>query len=166
MPIRSVDPTAYSRVASYSSRFAATRPGKWLVRKISRWIDPLMRLTRGQLAKAVASPGILLTHTGAKSGIKRTTPLIYFTDGGRVIVIASNYGSTKNPAWYHNVNANPRVTLSTATFQGEFIGQEVTGAERERLWESAKLFMASYASYERTAGGRRIPVLAFLPVSR
>jgi hypothetical protein len=62
-----------------------------------------MRLTRGRLAKAVASPGILLTHTGA---------------------------------------------------------------ERERLWELAKLFMASYACYERTAGGRRIPVLAFLPVSR
>ena len=58
-------------------------------------------------------PSALLTTTGAKTGQPRTNPVFYFHDGPDVIVIASNYGADKHPAWYHNLTANPRVQIAT-----------------------------------------------------
>ena len=104
---------------------------------------------------------VLLTSTGAKSGAQRATPLIYFTDGDRVILVASNYGGTRHPAWYHNVKANPQVTLLAGGVEGRFVGEEVTGAERERLWALAKKWNPGYEQYESSAKGRHIPLLAF-----
>jgi deazaflavin-dependent oxidoreductase (nitroreductase family) len=108
---------------------------------------------------------VLLTHTGARSGTRRTTPLIYFTDRDRVILIASNYGSSRHPAWYHNVKANPEVTLSARGFEGRFIGAEVSGAERDRLWALATGWLAGYDQYQKSAGQRQIPMLAFTPAN-
>ncbi len=80
-----------------------------------------------------------------------------------MIVVASNYGGSRHPAWYYNVLANPGgVTISAGGYTGTFVGQEVMGAERDRLWNVAKAFIPPpYAEYERLAGGRTIPVLAF-----
>ena len=58
-------------------------------------------------------PSALLTTTGAKTGLPRTNPVFYFHDGRDVIVIASNYGNDKHPAWYYNLNANPRAQIAT-----------------------------------------------------
>jgi deazaflavin-dependent oxidoreductase (nitroreductase family) len=81
-------------------------------RKVGPRIDPtLIRLTGGRLSSVIPFPALLLSHTGAKTGITRTTPIVYFTDTGRVIVIASNFGAHKNPAWYYNIKANPEVTF-------------------------------------------------------
>jgi hypothetical protein len=55
-----------------------------------------------------------------------------------VILIASNYGGTRHSAWYYNVKADPMVTLLGGGFEGRFVGEEITGAERERLWALAK----------------------------
>ena len=107
---------------------------------------------------------MLLTHIGAKSGQRRVTPLTYFTDGDRVIVIASNYGGGRHPAWYHNVKANPQVTLAAGGYEGRFVAEEVTGAERDRLWGLVTQFLPNYARYEDMAGDRRIPVVAFREV--
>lgn len=94
-----------------------------------------MRLTHGGLTLIGTWPRcVLLSHTGAKSGIERATPLIYFTDDDRVILVASNYGGARHPAWYYNVKANPNVTLCAGGFEGRFVGQEVSGAEYDRLW--------------------------------
>jgi deazaflavin-dependent oxidoreductase (nitroreductase family) len=103
-------------------------------------------------------------HTGAKSGIQRTTPLIYFTDGDREILVASNYGGTRHPAWYYNVTANPTVTLLAGGFEGQFVAEEVTGAERDRLWALAKQWNPGYGQYESSAAARTIPLLAFTPI--
>ncbi len=125
----------------------------------------LIKLTNARVSMSLAVPEVLLTHTGAKTGQQRSTPLTYFTDAGRVIVIASNYGGDKHPAWYHNVKAHPRVTLTARGYRGTFVGEEATGAERERLFELAKQFMPNYAAYQEMAGGRRIPVVAFTEVT-
>ncbi len=109
----------------------------------------------------MVTPELLLVSVGAKTGRQRTTPLTYFTDGGRVIVVASNYGGSRHPAWYYNVLANPVVRISAGGYTGTFVGQEVTGADRERLWNLAKEFIPSYAGYERLAGRRTIPLLMF-----
>jgi deazaflavin-dependent oxidoreductase (nitroreductase family) len=79
-----------------------------------------MRLTHGRLTSIGTWPRcVLLSHTGAKSGIERATPLIYFTDDDRVILVASNYGGARHPAWYYNVKANPNVTLCAGGFEGD-----------------------------------------------
>lgn len=162
MGIPAVDPQAGSPLLRLGARLTGTTPGRWVVRRIARRVDRrLLPLSRGRLSTAMVTPELLLVGTGAKSGRSRTTPLIYFTDDARVIVVASNYGESRHPAWYYNVLANPRVTISAGGYTGTFVGQEVTGPERDRLWNVAKVFIPSYAEYERRAGGRTIPVLAF-----
>jgi deazaflavin-dependent oxidoreductase (nitroreductase family) len=131
----------------------------------SRYVDPtLVRLTRGRVSTLVFTPVVLLTHTGAKSGIKRTSPLLYFTDQGRVILMASNFGRAWHPAWYHNLKAHPEVTLYAGGHECRYLADEMTGAERDRLWNLATQLTLGYADYEKTTEGRQIPVMALSPL--
>jgi deazaflavin-dependent oxidoreductase (nitroreductase family) len=160
--IPEVDPTAGSPLLQLAARLVNNAPGRWLASRVAPRVDrQLLRLSGGRLSTALVTPELLLVHTGAKTGRRRTTPLTYFTDGGRVIVVASNYGGSRHPAWYHNVLAHPRVTISAGGYTGTFVGQQVTGAERDRLWKLATTFIPSYVEYERLAGDRQISVLAF-----
>lgn len=136
------------------------------LRKYGWRIDrAVIKATNGHVSMSLVMPEVLLTHTGAKTGRQRSTPLTYFTDRGRVITIASNYGGDRHPAWYHNVVAHPRVTLSARGYTGNFFGEEVTGTERDRLFDLAKQFVPNYADYEKMAGDRRIPVVAFTEIT-
>jgi len=104
------------------------------------------------------APMILLTHTGAKSGIERTTPLVCSRDGDDVVIIASMGGAPTNPQWYYNMVANPEVTveLGTETFQAQVI--EATGAERDRLFAAQAAIMPNFDEYQAKTS-RVIPVL-------
>jgi deazaflavin-dependent oxidoreductase (nitroreductase family) len=166
VPIPEVDPTAKATLAErIITPPARTKAGKWVLMNISSRVDPtLVRLTGGRLSTLIFTPAVVLTHRGAKTGIERTTALLYLTDAGRVICMASNYGGTRHPAWYYNVKANPEVTLSAGGYKGRFRGEETTGAERERLWALAKELTVGYADYEKTTGGREIPVIAFTEI--
>ncbi|TPG34946.1 nitroreductase family deazaflavin-dependent oxidoreductase [Mycolicibacterium hodleri] len=162
MGIPRVDPTAGSPLLRIGARLTGNTPGRWLTRRVAPRLDrQLLRLSRGRVSSAVVTPELLLFHTGSRTGRPRSTPLTYFTDGDRVIVVASNYGGSRHPAWYYNVLAQPRVTIAAGGYRGTFIGQEMTGVERDRLWNLAVTFIPSYAQYERLAGDRMIPVLAF-----
>jgi deazaflavin-dependent oxidoreductase (nitroreductase family) len=162
MGIPEVSPDRPSRFVQAGARLMRSGPAQTFLRKYGWRLDRgLIKLTNGHVSMSLVLPEVLLTHTGAKTGQQRSTPLTYFTDGGRVIVIASNYGGLRHPAWYHNVKAHPRVTLAARGYRGTFIGEEIVGSERDRLFELAKQFMPNYAAYEKTAGGRRIPVVAF-----
>lgn len=104
---------------------------------------------------------VILHSTGAKSGKEHETPLMTWTDAGRIHVIASAAGAPKHPAWYHNVTANPAVTveLGTETFPATAV--EITGSERDRIYGDLKAVYPNFAEYEeKVAGGRVIPVIA------
>lgn len=162
MGIPAVDPTAGSPLLRVGAKLTGNTAGRWLARRVAPRVDrPLLRLSRGRVSSAMVTPELLLTTVGAKTGKRRTTPLTYFTDGARVIVVASNYGGSRHPAWYYNVLAQPRVTISAGGYTGSFVGAEATGAERDRLWGLAETFIPSYAEYARLAGRRTIPVLVF-----
>jgi deazaflavin-dependent oxidoreductase (nitroreductase family) len=138
--------------------------GKWFLMNVSRRVDPtLLRASRGRVSTVMITPVVLLTARGAKSGLERTVPLLYFTDGDRVILMASNYGGTKHPAWFHNVRANPAVTLSAGGSTGPFVASIAEGEERERLWGLAQSLTRAYTKYEGTTGGREIPIVVFTP---
>lgn len=102
---------------------------------------------------------VLMTTVGAKSGVERTNPVVYFTDADRIYVIASAGGSTKHPAWYHNLIAHPELTLEIGDETYRAKADPVTDdAERDRLYANAVSQMPGFGEYEKTAD-RRIPVL-------
>jgi F420H(2)-dependent quinone reductase len=143
---------------------ARQRPFTWFLVNIGNKIDPyLMRASGGRLKSTINAPTVLLTHTGAKSGKKRTTPLAYFTDGDDVVLIASRGGDRNHPAWYFNVTANPQVELWTKGGGGRYRAKEAEGEQRERLWGLAAEFYPGFARYQERAGARRIPVVVCSP---
>lgn len=112
-------------------------------------------------------PMILVHHVGARTGSARTTPLRWFGDDGRYVVVASKAGAPENPAWYHNLRAHPDVTVEVADGRGavetrEVRATELTGAERDRVWTWIKDTNGGFADYER-ATDRTIPLVAFVP---
>jgi deazaflavin-dependent oxidoreductase (nitroreductase family) len=143
---------------------ARQRPVTWFLVNVGNKIDPyLMRASGGRLKSTFVAPTVLLTHTGAKSGKKRSTPLAYFTDRDNVILIASRGGHRHHPAWYHNVIANPEVELWAKGGGGRYRVREAEGDERERLWGLAAGFYPGFAKYQERAGDRRIPVIVCVP---
>jgi deazaflavin-dependent oxidoreductase (nitroreductase family) len=146
---------------------AKTRFGGWVALNVANKVDPyLIKASGGRLKMPSGAPTVLLDHTGAKSGSKRTTPLLYFTDGGRVILIASQTGRATHPAWFHNVRANPEVRLWAGGRGGTYRAREADGEDRERLWRLATQLYPGYDDYQRRAdtAGRRIPVVVCEPL--
>jgi deazaflavin-dependent oxidoreductase (nitroreductase family) len=109
-------------------------------------------------------PVILLTTIGAKSGKIRKTPLMRVENGGEYAIVASLGGAPKNPVWYHNVKANPRVELQDGTVTKDYEAREVSGDERATWWERAVAAWPDYANYQ-TKTDRQIPVFVLTPVS-
>ncbi len=102
---------------------------------------------------------VLMTTVGAKSGAERTNPVVYFNDGDRIYVIASAGGSTKHPAWYHNLAAHPELTVEVGAETYRAKANPVTDdGERDRLYADAVAQMPGFGEYEKTAN-RRIPVV-------
>jgi deazaflavin-dependent oxidoreductase (nitroreductase family) len=146
---------------------AKSRFGGWMALNVGNKVDPhLMRASRGLLKLPSGTPTVLLTHTGAKSGKKRRTPLVYFTDGPNVVLIASQTGKPKHPAWFHNLMSNPEVELWAGGRGGAYRAHEAQGKERDRLWKLATRLYPGYDDYQRKADGaaRRIPVVVCEPL--
>jgi deazaflavin-dependent oxidoreductase (nitroreductase family) len=145
-------------------RFARSRFGRWLGINIATRIDPfLMRITGGRVTVALVVPVAMLTTRGARSGQERVNPIVYFNDAEDVVLVASSFGREKHPAWYHNIRANPDVSLRVGGHEARFVGQQVEGPERERLWELACRVYPGYEDYRVRASHRQIPVLRLTP---
>ena len=102
-------------------------------------------------------PIVLFTTTGAKSGKKRYVPLMRVEENGRYAMVASKGGDPQHPLWYHNVKANPRVTVQDGDKVVELSARELDGAEREHWWNLAVQAYPPYAEYQ-TKTSRQIPV--------
>ena len=142
-------------------RFGRSSPGNWFLTRIAPRIDPpLLRLSGGRFSSAYPVPVMLLTTTGAKSGLARQLPLLYTTDGDSLILVASNYGRHGHPAWYRNLTANPTVEVLAGKHRGKYSAAEITDpAERADAWTKALDVYAGYGDYEARAGGRTIPLI-------
>ena len=100
----------------------------------------------------------LLHHVGVRSGVERVNPLGYFTDGDRIFVVASFGGSDVNPAWYHNLLANPRTTVEIGSEAIPVTARELTGVERDERFTKIAETMPMFADYQRKTA-RLIPVI-------
>jgi F420H(2)-dependent quinone reductase len=108
-------------------------------------------------------PVILLTTVGAKTGKIRKTPLMRVEHGGEYAVVASLGGAPKNPVWYYNIVANPRVELQDGTTTKDYDAREVEGDEKAAWWERAVATWPDYADYQKKTD-RQIPVFVLTPV--
>jgi deazaflavin-dependent oxidoreductase (nitroreductase family) len=109
------------------------------------------------------SPLLLLHHTGAKSGRARVNPLGYIADRDRYIIVASYGGSPTNPDWYHNLKAQPEVTIEVGTDTIDVVASEATGKERKRLFRAMARRAKQVVEYQRKTD-RLIPVIVLTPV--
>jgi F420H(2)-dependent quinone reductase len=108
------------------------------------------------------APICLLTTTGRKSGLARTIPLLYLADGERVIVVASLGGMSKNPEWYLNVVANPKVTVEIHGDAQAMLASTATPEEKAKLWPRLVDMYKSYDTYQQRTT-RDIPVVVCTP---
>jgi F420H(2)-dependent quinone reductase len=158
--------SALGQLTAAASRFLNER-GIYLGRRSTKLHVALYRRSGGRLGGHV--PGwpdariALLAHTGAKTGLKRTSPVMYFEDGDSIVVMASKAGHPTHPAWFHNLMAHPATTVQTGPTVRQVHARIATGEERTRLWSG---FLAIYPGsefYERNAAGREIPIVVLDP---
>ena len=125
------------------------------------------RLTRGVVGHRI--PGgpsmLLLEHVGAKSGTRRTSPLVYGRDGDAYVLVASKGGNPKNPAWYHNLRANPDTTIQVGSKRRAVRARVANAQEHKRLWPKIVKRYSGFGDYqERTK--RKIPLVILEPRTR
>jgi deazaflavin-dependent oxidoreductase (nitroreductase family) len=146
---------------------AAWKPLSLFYARTLHHIDRIVfRVTRGKVtfvSWVAGLPIVMLTTTGAKSGRRHTLPLVALPEGDRLVVIASNYGQERNPAWYYNLRANPSATVCFEGATREVVARELEGEERARLYERGIEIYPGWTTYRTRAAHRRIPVLELTP---
>jgi deazaflavin-dependent oxidoreductase (nitroreductase family) len=118
------------------------------------------RANEGRVGGPFEGASMLLLHTtGAKTGQPRVNPLVYLPDGDRYVVFGSKGGAPTNPDWYHNLIANPDVTIEVGTSTIPVRAREITGPERDELYARQVERRASFAEYPKKTA-RLIPAIA------
>jgi deazaflavin-dependent oxidoreductase (nitroreductase family) len=149
-------------------RFAASGPGSHVLGRLLDKLDrPVYRVTRGRhtFASLISGlPVVMLTTTGARSGVRRTVPLLGLPTPDGMAVVASNWGRRSHPAWYHNLRADPHAELSVNGRAERVRAVEVEGERRAEIWEQGLLCYPGWTQYEARAAHRRIRVLLLEPV--
>ena len=116
------------------------------------------------VAHIMDRPVVMLTMRGAKSGRQRRVPLMRVEHDGTYAAVASKGGAPKHPQWYHNLRADPSITLQDGTTTTAVVAREVSGAERDQWWARCVEAYPPYADYQ-TRTDRLIPVLLLEPAS-
>ena len=149
-------------------RSGAWPPMSWLYARtlhhLDRWVYRGTRERTTFVSLVTGLPVVLLTTTGARSGRRHTLPLVAIPNEDRLIVIASNYGQRRNPAWYHNLKANPSATATLDGVARVMTARELEGEQRDHWYERGIECYPGWVAYrKRTAPYRRIPVIELTP---
>lgn len=144
------------------SRIAVTRPLLFISRHVSWKLDPvLLRLTGGRVSSTLLLRSAVLETRGARTGQLRRNAVIYWHDGDRITIAASQAGAPRNPSWYHNLVAKPDVIFGGVPMRASVVGDH----DRERLWQLGDRVFPAFATYRRQAlaAGRTIPLVQLEP---
>jgi deazaflavin-dependent oxidoreductase (nitroreductase family) len=142
-PVRRYSELRGRRLTAYEATveaLAASRAGSWAFRRL---VAPLDRRSRASVSRALRVPVGVLETTGARTGRPRRTALLYHRDGAALVLVASNYGGARDPAWLRNVRAHAHVRFAGREYTARVAGP----AERARRWPRATDFYAGYAAY-------------------
>ena len=107
----------------------------------------------------------MLTTTGARTGQPRTLPVLGLTEGDRLVLIASNFGRTSNPGWYHNLLAHPEAVVTWQGLAVEMRARELKGEERQRYVARGLQVYPWWEQYHQRAAPREVPVIMLEPSS-
>jgi deazaflavin-dependent oxidoreductase (nitroreductase family) len=152
------DKSAYDRGLQ---AFAQTKLGGKLFLTVLPAIDRrLLPLSRGKLSTGPGQPLLLLHTRGAKSGRERTTPLLATKSGELLLIVASRAGDVRHPGWFYNLRAHPDVEVTVRGRRYPMRARIAKGEERERLWALVCDNYSGYATYQRRAPHRLVPVVA------
>ena len=117
------------------------------------------RANQGKVGGRFEGANLLLLHTtGAKSGLERVNPMMYFMDGDRYVVVASKAGADSNPDWYYNLVAHPEVLVETGTEHFDAIATVTSEPERTRLYAKMESISSGFTDYKNKTS-RIIPVV-------
>jgi deazaflavin-dependent oxidoreductase (nitroreductase family) len=137
------------------SRFSMSIPAAAL-RLGGKLNVPVYRATRGRLFGRIGrAPVLLLTTTGRRSGRERTAPVLYLADGARLVVIGSNAGNERAPAWAFNLKAHPDAAVQVGGARRKVRARVADGAERDDLWRRMNDQYGGFDEY-RARTGREI----------
>ena len=149
------------------TRTAMSRVGAAISARIMHHLDRLaLRLSHGRFTLSTLLTGLeilTLTTTGARSGREYNVPLLAIPhEDEQLIIIASNSGQARNPAWYHNILAQPQVKVTRNGRTQPYLAQETSGSTREACWQVARQTYPGYAAYQQRTT-RQIPVILLTP---
>lgn len=140
-----------------------SRPLAWVCARILHRIDRVAyRSTRGRFTFSrwmSGLPVVMLTTTGARTGQPRTTPVLGIPAGNGLVVVAANFGQLHQPAWYYNLRAHPRVSVTADGVAREYDAHELAGEERDQQFQEAVRMNPGWLRYRAWAGDRQIPVV-------
>lgn len=152
-----------SAVQVVMQHVAATRPGAWFFARTLHHIDRiLLRLSRGQVtlpAVVAGIPVLTVTTTGARTGQRRTTPLLGVPAGDDIAVIGTSFGQPRTPGWYHNMRACPKIEVTYQNKTIKAIAREAGNQERQAIWERARTIYAGYEAYASRIKNREIHIM-------
>ncbi|MFD3707034.1 nitroreductase family deazaflavin-dependent oxidoreductase [Nocardia sp. NPDC058658] len=155
-----------ARMMESGSRFTSRR-GIYLGHRSTKLHVALYRRTNGRIGghfPAFPDARILLVdHVGARTGIHRTSPVMYHTDGDSFAIAGSKAGQPTHPAWFHNLKANPDTTIRIGADVHPVRARVATEAERNRLWPNFVEAFPSYDFFQHNAGSRTIPIVILMP---
>ena len=134
-----------------------------IVDRISQFV---YRITDGRIGEVQGNVRMLLLHSiGRKTGKLRTHCLQYQRDGENYLLVASNFGQDKPPAWYLNLQAHPRIQIQVGRKHLEVIAHTATPQERQRLWPIVSTKHSAYAKYQ-AGTTREIPIVILTPTNQ
>jgi F420H(2)-dependent quinone reductase len=146
----------------FYSRLSMTMPDSWL-KAAGKLNVPVYRLSGGRLMNKVGTgPVLLLTSTGRRSGQKRTAPVLYLKDGERFVVIGSNAGNVRAPAWSHNLKANPEAEVEVRRERHLVRARVAEDEERAELWRKVNQMYEGFDDYDAKTS-REIAVFVLEP---
>ena len=132
-------------------------------KRLSRLHTLVFRGTKGRVGKRLVNNDmLLLTTTGRHSGNPHTVPLLFLSEGDRIIVFASWGGRDTHPNWYNNLLADPKAAVELRASRREVVATTLGGRERQAWWDRAVEAYSGYATYQSRTG-RQIPVVALDP---
>lgn len=141
------------------ARFSIALGGLGL-RTVGRLNVPIYRLTKGRLMGAVGrAPVLLLTTTGRRSGASRTAPVLYMREGERLVVIGSNAGNEKAPAWALNLQATQEAEVEIRGERKQVLARVAVDPEREQLW---RMMNEQYAGFDDYKANTSRNILVFV----
>ncbi|MFF0494666.1 nitroreductase/quinone reductase family protein [Nocardia sp. NPDC004068] len=161
-------PSPVGRLIAAISEFANSR-GVYLGRRSTRLHVAIYRRFGGRVGGRI--PGfpnariLLLDHVGARSGIRRTSPVMYHEDGDTIAIVASKAGQPSHPAWFHNLWAHPETTIQIGAETRRVCARVATGAERDAWWPRCSSGYPGYDFFRRLAHPREIPIVLLTPCS-